>query len=166
MAFCCLCCVSASLAITSYVRLLLLFVCFDLGCWYPGQSSGGLQLKLCFLIAVSYILCYSYVWNRVEHGIWPNFTQYLWIICSWPFFILLINGRYRYRGDSPNLRQNCLLGLFQRHHIDKNALVSTYWSFIKPNPCFVGFTCSRWIYQSSLSGYEEHTYKTFPSLKW
>ena len=97
---------------------------------------------------------------------WPNLTQYLSTIYSWPFSILLINVRCRYRGDSPDLRHHCHLGLFQRHPIDKNDRASTYWSFIKPNPCFFGFTCSWWIYKSFLSSYEEQTYKTFALLEW
>ncbi len=97
---------------------------------------------------------------------WPNLTQYLSITYSWPFSIFLINVRCRYRRDSPDLRHHCHLGLFQRHPIDKNEPSSTYWSFIKPNPCFIGFTCSWWIYKSSLSSYEGHIYKTFALLEW
>ena len=149
-----------------------LCVIFDLACRYSGQSPGGPQLRWCFLSAVSYIICYSEQWSatmfviKLSMEMWPNLTQYLSIKCSWPFSILLINVRSRYCGDSPHLRHRCHLGLFQCHPINKNAPASRYCSFSQPNPSFFGFTCSWWTYKTSLSSYEEHTYKTFALLKW
>ena len=46
------------------------FVFFDLGCRYPGQSPGGLQLRWCFVLFR--ILVIDHVYNRVKHG---NVTQ-------------------------------------------------------------------------------------------
>ena len=47
------------------------FVCFfDLGCRYPGQSPGVLQLRWCFLLFR--LLVIDHVCNRVKHG---NVTQ-------------------------------------------------------------------------------------------
>jgi hypothetical protein len=113
------CRVSVYQSITSYVRLLLFCFFSVLGCRYPGQSPGRLQLRWRFLIATMFVV-------KFNMEICPNLTKYMSINCSCPFSTLLINVRSCYCGESPHLQHHCHLGLFQRHPIDKNDRASTY----------------------------------------